>query len=75
MVSTLPKYRDAYRAPEKHRVVFLMLKEELDALDDYGVANNVPSRAAVIKHLLAAGLEAVGAKNKAGITSGDEVHA
>ena len=54
--------RDAYRktqAEKPERVVVMMNKADLDAMDAWGVPAGMPSRAATIRTLIQRGLEAV----------------
>ena len=54
--------RDAYRRPQSERperVVVMMNKADLEAMDAWGVPAGMPSRAATIRTLIQRGLEAV----------------
>lgn len=51
--------RALYRPPQGERVVLNLPKEELEAVDGWGVPAGMPSRTATIRELLKRGLEAV----------------
>lgn len=53
------KARALYRPPKGERVVLNLPKEELEAVDGWGVPAGMPSRTAAIRELLKKGLEAV----------------
>ncbi len=49
--------RKGLSAHETERVVILMPKDEVDAIDSWGIPAGMPSRTATVRHLLKTALE------------------